>query len=45
MSANVSNVQAHINGQPATLSELIPLAFAGLRISQQCRYETARLKG
>ena len=45
MSANVSNVQAHINGQPATLSELIPLAFAGFAHFTAMQVRDRKVKG
>lgn len=45
MSTNTSNFQAHINGQPATLSELIPLAFAGFAHFTAMQVRSRKVKG
>lgn len=45
MSTNVSNVQARINGQPASLSELTPLAFAGFAHFTAMQVRDRKVKG
>lgn len=45
MSTNASNFQAHINGQPATLSELVPLAFAGFAHFTAMQVRDSKIKG
>lgn len=45
MFTNTSTFQAHINGQPATLSELIPLAFAGFAHFTAMQVRDREIKG
>lgn len=45
MSDNVSSFQARINGQPATLSELVPLAFAGFAHFTAMQVRDHKIKG
>ena len=45
MSASTSNFQAHINGQPVTLSDLTPLAFAGFAHFTALQVRGRKVKG
>lgn len=45
MSAEVSTYQAQINGRPATLSELTPLAFAGFAHFTAMQVRDRKIKG
>lgn len=45
MSAQVSTYQARINGQPATLSDLVPLAFAGFAHFTAMQVRNRKIKG
>ena len=45
MSIEASTYQAHINGHPATLSELIPVAFAGFAHFTAMQVRDRKIKG